>query len=312
MAIIKAGAYRFNDFPAITSENIDTSFNFNGKQTYAVSQELADEINSEIEGSGLEPLEAGNYGIAISCSELSIGMNSSVEDCVMRWGGEMTTCIPESQTILALFAGYIELTVYDYNTYEDGGNPWSQNNYVTSKIITVPTDQEVSEEFALWFNENTKPIITVEYNGTLIASLEYGQTAELDCADMLMSGNIVVTTPSITHTSTVEEWDGSYTITDFENDNGNSDENTEPVIITFTINSTNYQALSGMTWNDWINSEYSNSAYSIINDKIGIPLGLGEYTIVSKDGSTPVAPTELITTNFAYITYIIKTGGSNE
>lgn len=37
-----------------------------------------------------------------------------------------------------------------------------------------------------------------------------------------------------------------------------------PVIITFTIDSTSYQAEEGMTWEEWCNSSYNTTSLSII------------------------------------------------
>ena len=45
------------------------------------------------------------------------------------------------------------------------------------------------------------------------------------------------------------------------------------IIITFTIEGTKYQAEEGMTWSEWVNSEYNNIGYFCVNELIYNPAG---------------------------------------
>lgn len=39
-------------------------------------------------------------------------------------------------------------------------------------------------------------------------------------------------------------------------------------LITFTIDGTTYQAIDGMTWGEWVNSEYNTGGFSISNNAV--------------------------------------------
>lgn len=39
-------------------------------------------------------------------------------------------------------------------------------------------------------------------------------------------------------------------------------------LITFTIAGTTYQAINGMTWGEWVNSEYNTGGFSISNNAV--------------------------------------------
>lgn len=39
-------------------------------------------------------------------------------------------------------------------------------------------------------------------------------------------------------------------------------------LITFTIDGTTYQAMNGMTWGEWVDSEYNTGGFSIISGNI--------------------------------------------
>ena len=62
-------------------------------------------------------------------------------------------------------------------------------------------------------------------------------------------------------------------------------------IISFTINNVSYQALEGMTWEQWVNTEYNTRGWSISDDTIVDPVG---YIIAD------AAPNEQIQDNYNY------------
>ena len=67
-------------------------------------------------------------------------------------------------------------------------------------------------------------------------------------------------------------------------------------IINFTIDGTSYQAEEGMTWGDWVNSEYDNDEFSV--DINAIKKGV---SFVSNGGSNIVYTNNQITANAAYV-----------
>ena len=66
-------------------------------------------------------------------------------------------------------------------------------------------------------------------------------------------------------------------------------------LISFTIDGTSYQAEEGMTWGDWVNSEYDNDEFSV--DINAIKKG---FSFVSNGGSNIVYTNNQITANAAY------------
>ena len=67
-------------------------------------------------------------------------------------------------------------------------------------------------------------------------------------------------------------------------------------LISFTIDGTSYQAEEGMTWGDWVNSEYDNDEFTV--DINAIKKG---FSFVSNGGSNIVYTNNQITANAAYV-----------
>ena len=125
---------------------------------------------------------------------------------------------------------------------------------------------------------------SVSYNSNAIATLEENKTATILCDNKIMIGDVVVTAkhkPALI--SPMIELDGDIlTMTAM-------DDKTETFVIlvdgvemalcnateliTFTIGGTSYTALSGMTWGEWVVSEYNTDGYmfSDINTGTIIP-----------------------------------------
>lgn len=61
-------------------------------------------------------------------------------------------------------------------------------------------------------------------------------------------------------------------------------------LITFTIKGTQYQAEEGMTWENWINSEYNVDNYTSDSEYVFTPNGIFVVAI----GSETVTPTDVI------------------
>ena len=73
-------------------------------------------------------------------------------------------------------------------------------------------------------------------------------------------------------------------------------------LITFKINTIQYQAENGMTWGDWVNSEYNiNNTYSISNDNY---VHKGDE-FVSDSGLYVVASDIIITQKYLSVTLYI-------
>ncbi|MBE6336244.1 MAG: hypothetical protein E7066_06180 [Lentimicrobiaceae bacterium] len=84
----------------------------------------------------------------------------------------------------------------------------------------------------------------------------------------------------------------------------------EEPLISFTINNTSYQAVEGMTWGEWVESEYNTSGLKIIDDYIWTESGSNTIVKDEHDSSSKVTANEMIESNFTY--YQFASGGSSD
>lgn len=90
---------------------------------------------------------------------------------------------------------YYSGTEFDDAYYNEYDREWYDEAY---KTITFEGEQSVSQQFVDWFIANAtevvedKPLATIAYNGSTIASLLGGQKATLKCAGMTMESDVVV------------------------------------------------------------------------------------------------------------------------
>lgn len=84
----------------------------------------------------------------------------------------------------------------------------------------------------------------------------------------------------------------------------------EPTLISFTINNTSYQAEEGMSWGEWVESDYNTYGLKIIDDYIWTESGSNVIVKNSTDSSSRVTTNEMIESNFTY--YQFASGGSSD
>ena len=161
---------------------------------------------------------------------------------------------------------------------------WLNDEYRTADFGS--TEQTVSDAFRTFMDTYATPeaepaptdAVTIEYNGAVIASLKAGQSATLECKDLPMLDNVVVTVPEMGGAD-VPEWDGSYTIS------GGT--------ISFTIGSVSYEAEDGMTWLQWMGTPYNTAGWY----NITAPGGSGHEIAKPYSGSQ----SEVVTYNEVYV-----------
>jgi hypothetical protein len=94
----------------------------------------------------------------------------------------------------------------------------------------------------------------------------------------------------------------------------NDGEEPEGNLITFTIDGTEYQAEEGMTWGEWVDSEYNviNASIYMLSSGVGY-ITLGKYItspiIICYSNYNYVNTTQEVITNHNYITSIGGGGG---
>jgi hypothetical protein len=95
---------------------------------------------------------------------------------------------------------------------------WFDAVYKTINITSKLSEVGDGEALLTWLNTNATKIadpvptdaVTIEYNNAVIASLKAGQSATLECKDLPMLDDVVVTVPEgLGGGEVVEEWDGS-------------------------------------------------------------------------------------------------------
>ena len=169
------------------------------------------------------------------------------------------------------------------------------------------TEQTAADYFLTWMQANATQIIeppvlptdtvTIEYNGSVIAALKAGQSATLPCKDTLMHTDVVVSVPDgMGAGEVVEEWDGSYTITNAVS------------LISFTVAGTSYEAEDGMTWEQWCRSTYNFDGYYVLVNMVvtqGSMASGGEQVAFN---NIQVFPTDVI---MEYEYQWLDYGGSN-
>lgn len=118
----------------------------------------------------------------------------------------------------------------------------------------------------------------VLYKGSVIRTISNGETITLHCADKVLTGDVVVRV-----------------IADVK-------------LISFTVEDTTYQAEEGMTWFEWVNSNYNTNGYYIVGSNIRISYSLAYE--VSYDGVL-VRSDESIIENRVYVLNYLGPGGNN-
>lgn len=84
----------------------------------------------------------------------------------------------------------------------------------------------------------------------------------------------------------------------------------EPTLISFTIGTTSYQAEEGMSWGEWVESDYNTYGLKIIDDYIWTESGSNTIVKEAYDSSSKVTANEMIESNFTY--YQFASGGSSD
>ena len=79
----------------------------------------------------------------------------------------------------------------------------------------------------------------------------------------------------------------------------NDGETGGPNLITFTIDGTEYQAEDGMTWEEWVNSEYDDGNYLVYN-AYAIARFQGTSLVYVFDNTQTVFKSDLVKSNYSY------------
>lgn len=103
---------------------------------------------------------------------------------------------------------------------------------------------------------------------------------------------------SETSIEVTEEYDGTVTITESEPEN----------LMSFTIDGTTYQASDGMTWLEWVGSEYNTYGYSCPG-AYGNVIGKSSMNCVARSNGTYVIGSEFIIASEAY-KLVTQAGGA--
>ena len=81
------------------------------------------------------------------------------------------------------------------------------------------------------------------------------------------------------------------------------EEEIKPTLFSFTIPQGTFDAEEGMTWGEWVNSEYNSTSLSVVGNEIGRDdgNGAGVYLYYKQNGKTVyVKPNELVDSSKYY------------
>lgn len=148
----------------------------------------------------------------------------------------------------------------------------------------------------------------IEYNGSIVATVEGGNTATLPIKDKKMKTDIVIIVPE-SETPSVEEYDGAIVIE-------------EKIIIgTFTHQYTGGSTASstfefeiGMTWAEWIESDYNTSSGTtkfVVNNSGTVVRFGGSGSAILYNGSVACVSTDVILENTTYTSKYLTGGGGS-
>ncbi len=178
----------------------------------------------------------------------------------------------------------------------------SGKKMATDVVIAVPEAEVIPEyteveDFAVFVN-GLEGEVEISYDVSQKVALPAGSPARLTSvsdanfiANNIKSGVSIFGLTGAYEAETVEEWDGTgVVIEEIEN------------LITFTIGGTSYQAESGMTWAEWVQSEYNTDGVTI-NGKQPYKNGY-----IHTASGTAQFSTDVIVANEAYVALL--SGGS--
>ncbi len=138
----------------------------------------------------------------------------------------------------------------------------------------------------------------ITYNGKT-TELADGNIATLPCKDLTMETDVVIEAPEAAEVPTVEEWDGTGVVIEGL-----------VKLISFTLSyGTEFRAEEGMTWQEWVNSEYNTENFSVQYGTVRI--GDTQYNDYVTYNGVRVTPTDLIVDGGVYGTEPWTSGGSN-
>ena len=126
----------------------------------------------------------------------------------------------------------------------------------------------------------------ITYNGKT-TELADGYIATLPCKDLKMETDVVIEAPEPAEAPTVEEWDGTGVVIEGL-----------AKLISFTVDGTEYQAEEGMTWGEWVESDYNPSPNGIVAGSTYIAIG-GSYVYATSSG-VMVKPSDIISQSDTY------------
>lgn len=210
--------------------------------------------------------------------------------------------------------------IYYDSTLAYGGDmdtSWQNEAYKTINITSEPMD----EGFITWLTANatqqtteeeepTTNIVTVEYNGSIVATIPSGNKATIPIANKKMKTDIIITVPEaeggadsaipievsteaeMTALLTSGEVGGVYKYTGTAGTYENGALYVlEVELITFTIAGTEYQAESGMTWAEWVEREYNTASFKVSSSYI---VSSGGAQVVDSSYNTVLTSYEII------------------
>lgn len=242
MAKIRKGTYRYNDALMMPSDIFGVAY-------MRIAQDMVFKVSTNIEGTNYEIVGNG-----------------------MRVGSDMPALVYDVESVTPS-GGSINVGSSPTIWWED---VWDLSRYGTGvQTITIPTDQEVSAEFATWFDANTKTLATISYQDITIP-VDVGQTVQLHLSEKKLEDDLFVRFPSgyIKPAGTKEILEnGTHDVTEV----ASIVVNVPPSVLTyydgsvtifggvelisFTVAGTSYQAIEGMTWAEWCDSSYNTGGF---------------------------------------------------
>lgn len=307
MATIKAGTYKFNE--TIIEPTFEGTFNLPTKVVLELSSSDIIALNNNLSSSGLsivvqDYLITATYDSWKFTKEISGSTESYGEEYyIVGFNKKSFNVEPYDEILNNIGDSYSNGSEVIHTLFSTGVDP----NFTR---FTITEDTEVSTEYYEWFTSNTKLYkepTTTDYLQELI-----NQRKTL--ANNLVEKGVEASEDEKFNTLVPK-------VLDIETGVDNSEEIYtellnmtfgEDSLITFTIDGTEYQAVEGMTWEEWVNSDYNT--YGFIKTSLGNPYIANPYIENVYSAvyyiNIPVTPSDTIISNENYV-YGRLPGGSN-
>ena len=264
-----------------------------------VTPEIFDDFRrgSETASSAVQPEDLAKVATSGSYNDLSNKPtipSQVTESTVSGWGftknNGTVTGVKVNGTTYSPTNGIVDLGTIESGGSSDGSGAYAEVNHGTSNttFALTPNTFHVWDEVAsldLTLGSETSGVAN-EYlfqftSGSTATSLVLPDDIKWANGELTIESNKIYQVSILKGLGSVLEWDAI-------------------TLITFSVAGYSYEAVEGMTWEQWINSEYNSNNYYISSNIVRVDT---MYRVTLQGSNAGISPTAVIQKDYAYNTY---------